>query len=112
MATRRAGTSSKSSTRRSSRSTAGSKARSKTTARKQRSSAGEVEVAKVSPLSTAAERRRMAREEARWRAESDLRTLRAADEIRRDKQRLNQAAGCAAEEMRALKAIRAIKPGG
>ena len=61
------------------------------------------------PRITAAERRRIAAEEARWRAESDLRTLRQAEEIRRDNARLQRASKVAAEEMRALQAIRAIK---
>lgn len=50
----------------------------------------------------------MAQEEARWRAESDLRTLRQAEEIRRDRSRLQMASRIAAEEMQALQSIRAI----
>ena len=46
-----------------------------------------------------------------WRAESDLRTLRQAEEIRRDPSRLKRAATMAAEEMKALQAVRAIKRG-
>ena len=60
---------------------------------------------------SAAERRSQAQEEARWRAESDLRTLRQAEEIRRDPSRLKRAATMAAEEMKALQAVRAIKRG-
>lgn len=60
---------------------------------------------------TAAERRKQAQQEARWQAESDLRTLRQADEIRRDPSRFKQAASMAAEEMKALQAMRAIQPG-
>jgi hypothetical protein len=60
---------------------------------------------------SAAERRKLAQEEARWRTESDLRTLRQAEEIRRDPTRLKQAATMAAEEMKALQAVRAIKRG-
>lgn len=67
-----------------------------------------VEVAPASPRITGAERRRLAQEEARWRAESDLRTLRQAEEIRRDRSRLQMASRIAAEEMKALQAIRAI----
>ena len=63
------------------------------------------------PGISVAERRKLAQEEARWRAESDLRTLRQAEEIRRDPSRLKQAATMAAEEMKALKAVRAIKRG-
>ena len=58
-----------------------------------------------------AERRSQAQEEARWRAESDLRTLRQAEEIRRDPSRLKRAATMAADEMKALQAVRAIKRG-
>ena len=57
------------------------------------------------------ERRNQAQDEARWRAESDLRTLRQAEEIRRDPSRLKRAATMAAEEMKALQAVRAIKRG-
>jgi hypothetical protein len=60
---------------------------------------------------SAAERRSQAQEEARWRAESDLHTLRQAEEIRRDPSRLKRAATMAAEEMKALQAVRAIKRG-
>ncbi len=63
------------------------------------------------PGISAAERRKLAQEEARWRAESDLRTLRQAEEIRRDPGRLRRAATMAAEEMKALQAVRAIKRG-
>ncbi|MFU8884948.1 MAG: hypothetical protein ACNA8O_05765 [Cyanobacteriota bacterium] len=63
------------------------------------------------PGISAAERRKLAQEEARWRAESDLRTLRQAEEIRRDPSRLKRAATMAAEEMKALQAVRAIKRG-
>ncbi len=60
---------------------------------------------------SAAELRKLAQEEARWRAESDLRTLRQAEEIRRDPSRLKRAATMAAEEMKVLQAVRAIKRG-
>ena len=63
------------------------------------------------PGVSAAERRSQAQEEARWQAESDLRTLRQAEEIRRDPSRLKRAATMAAEEMKALQAVRAIKRG-
>jgi hypothetical protein len=56
-----------------------------------------------------AERRKMAQEEARWRAESDLRTLRQAEEIRRDAARLQRASTVAAEEMGSLQAVRALR---
>ncbi|MFN4866960.1 MAG: hypothetical protein ACK5GZ_11670 [Cyanobium sp.] len=64
------------------------------------------------PGISAAERKKLAQEEARWRAENDLRTLRQAEEIRRDPGRLKRAATMAAEEMKALQAVRAIKRGG
>jgi hypothetical protein len=63
------------------------------------------------PGISAAERRKLAQEEARWRAESDLRTLRQAEEIRQDPARLKRAATMADEEMKALQAVRAIKRG-
>jgi hypothetical protein len=63
------------------------------------------------PGVSAAERCKLAQEEARWRAESDLRTLRQAEEIRQDPARLKRAATMAAEEMKALQAVRAIKRG-
>jgi len=63
------------------------------------------------PGVSAAERRKLAQEESRWRAESDLRTLRQAEEIRRDPARLKRAATMADEEMKALQAVRAIKRG-
>jgi len=61
------------------------------------------------PGVSAAERRKLDQEEARWRAESDLRTLRQAEEIRQDPARLKRAATMAAEEMKALQSVRAIK---
>jgi len=63
------------------------------------------------PGISAAERKKLAQEEARWRAESDLRTLRQAEEFRRDPGRLKRAATMAAEEMKALQAVRAIRRG-
>ena len=43
-----------------------------------------------------------AKEEKRWRAEDDLRTLRRAEEVRSDPSRVKMAKQMAAEEMRAL----------
>jgi hypothetical protein len=63
------------------------------------------------PSISAAEQRKLAQEEARWQAESDLRTLRQAEEIRQDPARLERAATMAAEEMQALQAVGAIKRG-
>jgi hypothetical protein len=45
-------------------------------------------------------------QEARWRAESDLRTLREAEQIRADQNRLRNATQLAAAEVSALQAIR------
>ena len=87
---------------------------SKSSTRKQRRTSRRSSAAVAAPQLpgiSAAERRRLAQEEARWRAESDLRTLRQAEEIRRDPGRLKRAASMAAEEMKALQAVRAIKPG-
>lgn len=44
-------------------------------------------------------------EQARWQAEDDLRTLRRAEEIRQQPQRLKQASRLADQEVRALQAI-------
>jgi hypothetical protein len=44
------------------------------------------------------------KEEERWRAESDARTLREAMEIRKDKKRLNRAKMCINEQLKALQA--------
>ena len=79
--------------------------------RSSRGSSGVTAVAPPLPGISAAERRKLAQEEARWRAESDLRTLRQAEEIRRDPARLKRAATMADEEMKALQAVRAIKRG-
>lgn len=43
--------------------------------------------------------------ERRWRAESDLRTLREAEQIRADRSRVNMAQKVAQEEVRALSRI-------
>jgi hypothetical protein len=86
----------------------------KTSSKPRRSSRGSSTAAPAAPQLpgiSAAERKKLAQEEARWRAESDLRTLRQAEEIRRDPSRLKRAATMAAEEMKALQAVRAIKRG-
>ena len=86
----------------------------KTSSKPRHSSRGSSTAAPAAPQLpgiSAAERRKLAQEEARWRAESDLRTLRQAEEIRRDPGRLKRAATMAAEEMKALQAVRAIKRG-
>lgn len=89
---------------------AAGKASSKGSRRSTRGSSNSVDGPQLMGMS-AAERRKQAQQEARWQAESDLRTLRQADEIRRDPSRLKQAASMAAQEMRALQAVRAIGPG-
>jgi hypothetical protein len=86
----------------------------KSSTRKPRHQAGRSSTASPAPQLpgiSAVERRKLAQEEARWRAESDLRTLRQAEEIRRDPARLKRAATMAAEEMKALQAVRVIKRG-
>lgn len=45
------------------------------------------------------------RREAQWQAESDLRTLREAEQIRADRRRLRNVSRMAAAEMQALQAI-------
>ena len=49
-----------------------------------------------------------AEREKRWRAESDLRTLREADDIRKDKERMKAAADMAKEQMTSLQSVAAI----
>ena len=51
----------------------------------------------------------MEKEEVRWRAQDDLRALRAAEEIRRDPKRLKQVESLVEEEMKALKSIKPKK---
>jgi hypothetical protein len=46
-------------------------------------------------------------QEAKWRAESDLRSLVEAEEIRKDKGRMAAALKCAREKMAAMKEIKA-----
>jgi hypothetical protein len=80
--------------------------------RRQRGHSNTTSAAATHPTGiSTAERCILAQEEARWIAESDLRTLRQAEEIRRDPARLKQAATMAAEEMKALQALQAIRWG-
>lgn len=82
-----------------------------TSSRKRKAfAAASAEAARAIPAITAGERRKMAQQEAKWQAESDLRTLRQAEEIRRDSTRLQRASRVAAEEMQALQAVRALRP--
>lgn len=60
------------------------------------------------PGLTAADRKRALAEEAKWRAESDLRTLQEAEKIRADQSRLANARRHANEQARLLAAV--IKP--
>jgi hypothetical protein len=92
------------------RKTGNGKASSSKPRRTSRGSSAKAAAPQLSGVS-AAERRSQAQEEARWRAESDLRTLRQAEEIRRDPSRLKRRVIIAAEEMKALQAVHAIKRG-
>ncbi len=56
--------------------------------------------------SSAAMDRKLRAEQAKWQAEEDLRTLRRAEEIRQQPQRLKQASRLADQELRALQAIK------
>jgi len=47
----------------------------------------------------------MDKQERKWRAESDLRTLTEADQTRRDRPRLNAARGIARKQMASLRRI-------
>jgi hypothetical protein len=55
--------------------------------------------------SNAAMDRKLRAEQAKWQAEEDLRTLRRAEEIRQQPQRLKQASKLADQEVRALQTI-------
>ncbi len=46
----------------------------------------------------------------KWEAESDLRSLREVEDIKKDKSRLGRAQKLAQKEMRALKKVSASKP--
>ena len=46
-------------------------------------------------------------QEAKWRAEADLRSLVEAEEVRKDKARMKAAMACAREQMDAMQAIKA-----
>ena len=47
----------------------------------------------------------MAAEEAKWRAEDDVRTLQRAAEVRADKQRMSAATKMAKRQMKALRSV-------
>ena len=52
----------------------------------------------------------MAAQDAEWRAESDMRTLMEAEEIRRDPKRLKAAQACAKKKLEATASIMGEKP--
>lgn len=60
-----------------------------------------VKIVNDSPKSTA-----YADEDKKWRAQSDLRTLKEAAEIKADKARMNAAKCCADKEIKSLKSIK------
>jgi hypothetical protein len=62
--------------------------------------------AELTMPSSAAMDRKLRAEQAKWQAEDDLRTLRRAEEIRQQPQRLKQASRLADQEVRALQAIK------
>lgn len=64
----------------------------------------------VKPVSiSASERKRIQEEEARWRAQDDLRILRSSQEIMSDPARIKRAQALADEEIRALKSVKSRK---
>jgi len=62
-------------------------------------------MAKRKKSSTAVAKPRLTKEEREWRAQSDLSTLRTAEEIRNDQTRVRAAQSLAERELRALKKI-------
>ena len=62
-------------------------------------------MAKKSKASTVSRAPRMTAQDRKWRAESDLRSLREVEEIRGDPTRLKSARKVANQEMKALKKI-------
>lgn len=76
------------------------------TRRKSATSKSKVAAASALPVPTADALSRQARkQEAQWRAEADLRTLREAEQIRADRARLRNATQMANAELKALEAI-------
>ena len=77
-----------------------------TTRRKAATSKSKAATASALPVPTADALSRQARkQEAQWRAEADLRTLREAEQIRADQARLRNATQMANAELKALEAI-------
>ena len=88
--------------------TGGSGKRAATTGRKRQvttSSAGAVAQPVLAVPSPQKLEREARRREAQWQAESDLRTLREAEQIRADRRRLRNVSRMAEAEMQALQAI-------
>lgn len=52
----------------------------------------------------------MRAEEAEWRAESDMRTLMEAEQIRKDPKRLKAAQDCAKKKLEAVASVMGEKP--
>lgn len=50
-------------------------------------------------------------EEARWRAESDMRTLVEAEQIKKDPKRLKAATACANDKLKEVASVAALEPG-
>ena len=74
--------------------------------RKAATSKGKAAATPALPVPTADALSRQARkQEAQWRAEADLRTLREAEQIRADQARLRNATQMANAELKALEAI-------
>ncbi len=61
------------------------------------------------PSLTVAERRKMAEEEASWRAQEDLRTLRLAEEIKADRARVQRVQSLIQKEIQVLKSTKLAK---
>lgn len=55
---------------------------------------------------TAAEKRKMDEENAKWQAQDDLRILRASQEIQSDPERIKRAKALIDQEMQALKSVK------
>ena len=88
--------------------TGGSGKRAATTGRKRKvttSSAGAVAQPVLAVPSPQKLEREARRREVQWQAESDLRTLREAEQIRADRRRLRNVSRMAEAEMQALQAI-------
>ncbi|MCP9841820.1 hypothetical protein KBY93_14435 [Synechococcus sp. J7-Johnson] len=83
-----------------------SKARSAAKAKTRSKPKAKASSSELAMPSNAAMDRKLRAEQAKWQAEEDLRTLRRAEEIRQQPQRLKQASKLADQEVRALQAIK------